>query len=283
MILAVNIYMLEYPKIIKGKTPGPVSMVMVGVHGNEVCGIRALDKILPNLQIERGEVMFIYGNPKAIQENKRYIEANLNRMFVDDEYLSSLEKNSYEYKRAQFLKEFLNKADVLLDVHASSVPDSTPFIICERNALDIVKYLPAENVTFGFDEIEPGGTDYYMNKHNKIGICLECGYLGNDQSVEVAKKGILSFLSAQGHLKLELKQNKQKYFQMYMRYLTRTDSFILTKQFADFEIIKTGQLIGFDGREAVKSPKESIILFAHNTFKRGGEAFLLGEKLADFY
>ncbi len=270
---------LEQPKIIKGKDKGPVSLVIVGVHGNEVCGIKALDQILPNLQIERGEVIFVYGNPRAIEQNKRYVEANLNRMFVDDKLLSAEEKNSYEYSRAQFLKTVLDKADALLDVHASSIPKTRPFIICERNAIDIIKYLPAKNVTFGFDEVEPGATDYYMNKNNKIGICFECGYLGDDYATEVAKQAILSFLSARGHLSLELKQNQQQYFQMYIRYLTKTDNFVLTKQFEDFEIVKAGQVIGVDGKEEVRSPQESIILFAHNINKKGGEAFLLGKKI----
>ncbi len=271
--------MYEETTVIRGKNSGPKSVIFAGVHGNEKCGVIAFEKLLPDLKIENGEVLFAYGNPHAIIEHKRLIQTNLNRMFKKDVDLTATERESYEYKRAQILKKYLDEADVLLDIHASNSPDSRPFIICERNGYDVARYLPIDTVIYGFDELEPGGTDFYMNSTGKIGICLECGFTQDLNSSIVASENILAFLVARGHISGEKNGKTQSYIQMYQLYHTKTDNFVLEKPFADFERISEGQIIGKDGEEIIKAPKDSIILFAKNHSKASSEAFLLGEGL----
>jgi len=270
--------MLEKITKIIGREEGTTSIVLVGVHGDEKCGVEALENILPTLEIECGTVLFGYGNPRAIEANKRFTEVNLNRMFKNDDLLSKNDKDSYEYSRAQFLKKYLNKADALLDVHASSIPNSKTFVICEANAREIVKYFPIDLVVSGFDKVEPGGTDYYMNSIGKVGICLECGYMKDPQSVKVAEKSIFAFLKARGHMKNNLVSQKQSYVQMFEKYFAKTDKFTLSKPFENFEVLRENQIIGIDGQEEVKTSKRGLILFAHNGTKIGDEVFLLGEE-----
>jgi succinylglutamate desuccinylase len=262
---------------LKGETPGPSSIILVGVHGDETCGVLTLEKIIPDLKIECGRVFLAFANPRAITAGVRFTEMNLNRAFKPDKLISEKERGSYEYKRAQFLKIYLEQADVLLDVHASYNPKSQKFIIAENNALALMKYLPFDIIVSGFDQVEPGGTDYYMNSIGRIGICVECGYLGDQSSVKVAEESIFSFLAARGHIKKPLIVSKQKRIRIYKLFLSKTDSFKLAKDFADFEEVSAQQLIGRDGPEEVRAPKEGIILFASNVYKPGSEAFLLGE------
>ena len=261
-----------------GKDQGSTSMILAGVHGNETCGVEAFKKILPNLEIEKGRVLFCYGNPRAIKTNVRFAEVNLNRMFKKDKLLSANERNSYEYKRAQFIKKYLNKAEALLDIHSSFTPNSRAFIICEANAKGLAKYLPADLVVSGFDQAEPGGTDSYMNSIGKIGICIECGYLGDSQAVEIAEKSIFAFFKARGHITNDIRPHKQSYTRIYYLYMTKTNKFNLVKSFDDFEEISKGQIIGIDGTQKIRAKKAGIILFAINSQKIGDEAFLLGEK-----
>jgi predicted deacylase len=259
-----------------GKEDGPTSIILVGVHGNETCGVEALKKILPSLQIERGRVFIGYGNPHAIQQNVRSTEANLNRMFKPDDMLSESEKASYEYGRAQFLKQYLEQADALLDVHSSNIPQSRPFIICEPNASEITGCLPFDLVVFGFDAVEPGGTDYYMNSIGKIGICTECGYTSDPASVLVAEESIMAFLGTQGHVVKDVKTYEQSFITMNRIYLTKTDNFVLARPFADFEDVPKETVIGTDGGEEVKASEDGVILFAEDGNKIGDEGFLFG-------
>jgi succinylglutamate desuccinylase len=264
----------------KGPQPGPINMVIVGTHGNEMCGVQVLEELLPTLQIESGTVYFAYGNPRAIEENVRFVEKNLNRMYKPKNELTDEEKNSYEYNRAIYLQEYLNRSESVLDIHASTNPKSRPFIICEKNAECIYPSLPVDTVVYGFDENEPGGTDYYMNRIGKIGICVECGYLGDEASSVKARESILQFLSLHGHITYPRTTEKTpKRFQIHTLYLTKTNHFRLRKEFSDFQVVAQGEEIGVDGEEAVTCDRDSIILFPHNADKIGQEVFLLGESI----
>jgi succinylglutamate desuccinylase len=259
-----------------GKEEGPISVVLAGVHGNEVCGIEAFERLLPSLHIASGTVFFVVGNPRAIKENVRYTEANLNRMFKNNGELSSAEKRSYEYRQAQFIKKYLVQADALLDVHASRTRRSRRFVISEPNAERMAKFLPFDLVVSGLDRVQAGGTDYYMNKKGKIGLCIECGYLGDPRSTDVAVKSILSFLAARGHIRGVLRSRKQEHVRMERMYVAAHDNFTLSKRFSDFERITRGQVIGTDGGKSIRAEKDGVILFAGSRKRAGEEAFLLG-------
>ncbi len=263
---------------LKGKEPGPVSVILAGVHGDEVCGLRALEQVLPNLSIERGTLFIGYGNPAAIRVNRRFTEANLNRLFKPGDELSRADKASYEYGRMLVVKRYLDMSGALLDIHASFTPGGRPFVICENNGLSIADRLPFDLVVGGFDKVEPGGTDYYMNRIGKIGICAECGYLEDPASTERAVKSIFSFLYARGHVSGKTDARSQERLVMYYLHRTRTDRFRLARRFNDFDGLARGEIIGMDGAEAVSSPKESVILFARDCDGIGEEAFLLGSR-----
>ncbi|HEX3095917.1 MAG TPA: succinylglutamate desuccinylase/aspartoacylase family protein [Patescibacteria group bacterium] len=261
---------------IKGEQNGPTSIILAGVHGNETCGIEAFEKILPTLKITKGKVIFAYGNPKAIKLKVRFTEANLNRMFKESSLLSATEKVSYEYGRAQELKTYFDQAENLLDIHASNTPKSKPFIICENSADTIAKYFPIELIVNGFDKLEPGGTEYYMNQNGKVGLGIECGYIKDPESLSIAIESIKAFLSAVGHLNTQPVKTNHSYLQMESIYLSKTDNFILEKEFDDFEQITQGQIIGRDGNDVISADSDGIILFARNRNKINDECFLLG-------
>ena len=262
-----------------GANPGTTSIIIAGIHGDERGGIDAFEEIIPNLKIENGRVIFMYGNPEAIKLNKRFTEANLNRMFNEDSAILDEQKNSYEYKRAQCIKKYLDQADVLLDIHSSFTPKSRPFVIAEQNSSEVTKFLPFDLIVSGFDAIEPGGTDYYMNSKGKIGICIECGYLDDPKTKNIAKESILTFLKIQGHMQNEdvLSQSNQSFVQIDTLYHTKTDNFILSKEFEDFEEITTGQILATDGQTQITATKNGVILFARNRSSINDEGFLSGE------
>lgn len=256
-------------------------MILAGVHGDERCGVEALRDIVSDITIERGTLFLGYGNPRAIEQNVRFTEANLNRLFKPVAELSRTDRRSYEYQRAKIIKKYLDRSSALLDIHASFTPDSTPFLICEPNATDIVRGMPFDFVISGFDSVEPGGTDYYMNRNGKIGICAECGYLGDPSSTERAKGSIWAFLSTQGHIDGVASTRSQSFIEMYELYHAKTTAFALSQTYADFEVIPIGATIATDGKKALRATEESVILFARPTVQKGEEAYLLGRYKKD--
>jgi hypothetical protein len=200
-------------------------------------------------------------------------------MFLPDSELSAEDKSSYEYKRAQYLKPYLGKADALLDIHAHPWKEEQTFAICESNAADIVRFLPTKLVVSGFDTVEPGGADCYMNSIGNIGICFECGYLDNEFSRNAAREAVIAFLKARGHIENDIAPQTQSHTRIFHKRYSKTNNFQLSRPFANFERLARGEIIGTDGENAVVAPKACQILFARNGCPPGAEVFLLGEDL----
>ncbi len=270
--------MRTYPITLNKGEKGPSTVILAGVHGNEHCGISAIEKVIPILERTnlKGRITFDIGNPKAVHENKRFIDVNLNRMLRSDELLSKKEKASYEYGRSRELMSLLDESDALLDIHSSKNPVARQFIICEEKSLNIARHLPFDLVTYNFDQFEPGGTDGYMK--NKIGICVECGQHLEPDAAILAEKSILAFLTAMGQIEGPYYNKEQSLMKVFHIYKNKNE-FVLLKTFEDFEEIEKDLVIGKDGETEIISPENCKIIFAHPRKEPGEECFLLGKMI----
>lgn len=256
----------------KGKQPGKTLVVLAGVHGNEVCGVRAFDNLVYDLEITSGKVYFIYSNLKAISQNKRFIEQNLNRCFLKEQNEEIGE--SLEGRTAREIIPYLIEADAMLDVHASFTKDSKPFVICDESQMEKAKIFDSDLSVCNFDEFERGSTDYYMNLQRKPGFCFECGFLGDPKTQEIAEKAIISFLTYFGAIEGEVNLKKQTKLKLNGLYFNRNGAFRLERYFSDFEKLKERTLIGYDREGEVYADGGSYILFARNREKLNEECFL---------
>lgn len=256
---------------INTKKPGPRVAIFAGIHGNEICGVEAFKSIIPTLNIDCGSVIFVHGNPRAIEQNVRFTEYNLNRAFKDDSCFSDTEKNTYEYKRAQELKNILTDADILLDIHSSFTVGSEPFIICEKNALPIVSRFSKSfvRIAHGFDTVESGGTDGYMNSVGKIGICIECGYHYVPGAVDIARETIMDFLTITGNIvgKKIPDVVQRPVVHVEKMFVTQTNCFEPVKEFSDFETVSKDQVIGYDANIPVRAPDNGFVVLSEREKK----------------
>jgi len=259
-------------KVIDSQKPGPTITIMAGVHGDELCGIKAFKKIIPQIKLKKGKVYFILGNLKAIKLNKRQHQANLNRMFKDDSLIDAKTKLAYEYKRSREIMPYLDDSDALLDIHSAMNKDSIPFAICEKPFINIAKLLPVNTIASGFTVMEPGGTEGYMYQNKKIGICIECGNHISDLSDFNAIQAIYNFLNYFDMVNMPC---LKKVFVYYI-YKTKTN-FKPIKYFKDFDPIKKGSLLGYDGTKKIIAKENGFILFSISRNKPDKEAFLLGK------
>jgi succinylglutamate desuccinylase len=272
-----NTLLIDRPYILDSGEPGPRLLIIGGIHGDEICGVNAIREISSHPEQyspSRGSLILVYGNPAAIEKNTRYIDEDLNRTFIETGKNPLSENVSLERGRMRQLRAWMNDSDVLLDIHASFTPESQPFIICERNALSITPYLPIDTVCFGFDSVQPGGTDWYMNSKGKIGICVECGYLENIQGTTTALNICRAVIAMLGMNQNQITTLSQQYFQATQQYFTRTDSFRLERKYADFERILKGTLFAKDGDQPLYAEENMCLLFARNRQKQGQEAFV---------
>jgi predicted deacylase len=261
----------------KGSLPGKTLVVLSGIHGDEFCGVKAFDNILPTLEITSGTVYFIYSNLEAIRQNKRFTEKNLNRCFLKQQPQDISE--TLEGKTAREIIPYLDIADAVLDIHASFTKDSIPFVICDEKWIETAGIFDSDITICNFDPFEPGSTDYYMNLRGKPGFCFECGFLEDFKTQKTAEKAIINFLIYFGAINGKVQMKRQTKLKLNRLYWNIRGPFKLVKYFKDFEKLNKKTLIGYDGNEKVYANTRNIILFARDRDKLNEECFLTAKEL----
>ncbi|MCR4284579.1 MAG: succinylglutamate desuccinylase/aspartoacylase family protein [archaeon] len=261
-----------------GKNPGKTSVVLAGVHGNEVGNIKLFDRIITTIEISNGKVIFIYANLEAIKEGKRFIGMNLNRAFMKE--LPEKLSNTLEAKTAREIIPYLNEADFLLDLHASNSMDSKPFIVCEPQSLEFAKSMPCKLITTNWDGFEPGSTEYWMNLQNKIAMGFEGGYLGDSESEKRAEAALMNFLIKAENIEGTIEPTQKKeYLKIIFLYKNKTSPFIKTRDFADFEKMEEKTLVGKEGEKEVYAERGDILIFVRDRKDLNEECFLIAKEM----
>ncbi len=228
---------IEHPGSIRvhqilGLTSGPRVLILGAVHGNEVCGTRAIERILQEidsgaLKIERGAVTFVpVTNPLAYTLKQRMGERNLNRNM---RVMST--PQDFEDRIASVLCPLLDRHDVLLDLHSFHTPgipfalvgplnntgSLEPFARAEEETR-LVAHLGPRRIVEGWmdtyakgvqrrraalkegsslqaDESYGIGTTEYIRSRGGYGVTLECGQHDDPQAPEVAYHAIKQTLA----------------------------------------------------------------------------------------
>ncbi|HRV55758.1 MAG TPA: succinylglutamate desuccinylase/aspartoacylase family protein, partial [Mangrovimonas sp.] len=161
---------------IHGHEKGPTVVFFGGIHGNEVAGVFAIEKVLNNLLESKtainGSIYGIAGNLQALGSNHRFIEKDLNRLWTFDHIY-----NAHENLRANEDNEQQDLLDLIediifhnhppfyfIDIHTTS-SQSIPFITI-NDALINRKFselfpLP---VVLGIEEYLEGPLLSYINE-----------------------------------------------------------------------------------------------------------------------
>jgi predicted deacylase len=111
-----------------GPEPGTRLVVVGAVHGDEICGTRAIERVVAEidagaLRLRAGRVTFVpVANPLAYAERRRAGDRNLNRKLAP-----TATPREYEDHVANWLCPLLAGHEVLLDLHSFRSP-GTPFV-----------------------------------------------------------------------------------------------------------------------------------------------------------
>ncbi len=257
-----------------GNTNGKTIAVFAGIHGNEKAGVIALRHLIEKLEIVKGTVYFVFANPPAIEQNKRYIHKNLNRLFS-----RNITGDEYEVSRARELMDLLDTCDALLDLHSYNSESGEPFAIAEMNADDIVKKFNVGIVAEGFGDMGYG-TDDYMYRNGKIGICLECGTSNRyKELIEFADKSVRQFLKYFEciHDDVEYVSVPQRRVRVKKLIYKQSPDFRFTHDFLDFEVLPTDKPFISDGEINLVAQPGEVIMFPRPDVKVGEEVCIIGK------
>jgi predicted deacylase len=192
-------------KLVFGAENAPKKLlVTVCIHGNEICGLVATNELLQEgffKQIPKDvRVTIMLGNPRAVMEDKRFIDMNLNRMFdpkwYDDELGAAHVDDPYERSLLSGIISEMNKCDAYLDLHSTSAP-TLPFAILSPGSKSeaLSRNFPVKFLLRNVGKVISGTSLDYVKGINKPGVCVECGQHRSEEAVKVAKDTIRAFIT----------------------------------------------------------------------------------------
>jgi Succinylglutamate desuccinylase / Aspartoacylase family len=292
--MAVKI--VSYHAVEKGK----VLTVLGAVHGNEVCGVEAIKRVieeidLGELTLKRGVLKLIpVANPLAYKQGVRYVDRNLNRSLYPKEH-----KRDYEDYLDPILCSLLDETDIVLDLH-SFASQGEPFIFLEDSHIDEEQYartLGVEHFVYGWSEAfgimqdkESQGTVEYARYKGKIAVTLECGHHADPRAVDVGYQAIIQSLfffdlidpacaSAQ-RFKVSSAARSIKPSQRCIRMRTvyyHQKGAVLAKPWKHLDRVAKDEPMAFlGGDEAVLAPADGFIILPKAQAKAGEEWFYFG-------
>lgn len=292
------------PKSFKSSQHGSVFVYSCAVHGNETAPIEIcnamIDEIISGKTKITQPVLFIFGNPAAINIGERFVEENMNRLFSGNHSTEGQsEFRNKECQRAAKLEEYVSR---FFDIYAGSnrvhydlhtaIRDSAhekfavyPYLhgrpwhkhqFVTLRAMGVTTFLLMEKpaTTFSY---------YSSNTHGAHSFTIELGKVRpfgeNDQSKFAAAKRTLTELLQGKEFKSEGFDPKQyQIMTVYREINKQDDSFELCfpDDMANFTQFKQGDVIAREfGKDIHVEQDGEAIVFPNANVAIGQRALLM--------
>lgn len=265
-------------------TAGPSVVIVGGIHGDEPCGVLALERLTNELYsgervLKRGSLTLIHGNLEAQRSNKRFERYNLNRLFK----VNSTEEGCYELDRAEELKPLFMNVDYVLDLHSTSKP-APPFIVCEEAERTVACSLDIDWIVMGWTSLDPlleGDTCTWASRHGAQAMTLECGQHLDSRAREVAFRAATRLLDNLGMIAPETQGTTSRVpriIHLYHAEILRERGFKYSRNYCGFDAVAAGECIGQDSHGVRLAVRSSRMIFPANpeTTALGTELYMLG-------
>lgn len=293
---------------IEGEEKGPTLLFFGGIHGNEHSGVLALEHVFQKLDKEsfhiKGNLFGIRGNVPALLEEKRYIDSDLNRMWIkpkilEIEYKQKSERTIEERELLKILKIIseilITKAPpfYFVDLHTTS-SKTLPFITINDALINrkFSRLFPVP-IILGIEEYLEGPLLSYINEKGYVSLGFESGQHNELNAI----KNSISFLwlslvfsgalnkeavpDFEGHFKQLQKsaRNNTDFYEVVHRHaIQKADGFHMKKGFRSFEKVPKGTLLAKEGERELKATKDTIV-FMPLYQEQGEEGFFLIRKI----
>jgi Succinylglutamate desuccinylase / Aspartoacylase family len=283
--------------------PGPHVMVNALTHGNELCGMHVVRRLLDiGLRPRAGRLTLSFANvaaydrfgPQALQS--RFVDRDLNRLWNDD--LLAQDHVSVEARRAHVLAPLVRSVQRLLDLH-STWHALVPFFVLARlprvrRFADRVALPPRQLLLpafrhEGYHLIDYGA--FAAPDGDAIGLIAECGQHFAAASVATAWQVTLRFLQRCGsigddtaaELGLEpVAAQAIERFEIVQPVIAATDHLRMACAYAGFVRLQAGGIAAYDGAAPVTAPFDGAIVLAPRPDPRAGQqAFAWGRLVTD--
>lgn len=200
--------------VLEGIEPGPLNILLGGVHGNESAGIKAIIEVFQTIKAHkipvRGTLVGLAGNLQAISKNKRYIDYDLNRCWtqdvIDKVYRKdrSLAEDIELHALHETILHYKNQAEgqvkIIMDLHATSSARGNFVVIPENEAGHPIIRSLKQPVVIDLDKYLQGTLLKYFRDQGFIAFAFEGGMIGSREAVDLHVAGIWELLQAAGNI-----------------------------------------------------------------------------------
>ncbi len=299
-----------------GTKPGPLLIVFGGMHGNEPAGIKAIEMMSKMLEVEpitnpdfeyAGSFLGLIGNLKAHQENKRYVNADLNRSFTKENIKivkaskeSELKDELLEIKQIlnvvhQTIDEIKPSKVIVLDLHTTSSFGGIFSIVTDNEeSLKIAVELHAPVIKGMLKGIK-GTTLHYFTEENfglpMVPVTFESGQHNEEMSVNRAIAAITNCMRTIGSvlpnhvenqhdnlLKEHSKDLPKVSILISKHHIAEGDNFRMLPNYQNFQKIKKGEVVAEDIHGNIVAADDCLMLMPLYQ-KQGEDGFFLIQKL----
>lgn len=288
---------IDYVWSFTAAAPGPHVMLTGLMHGNEICGAIALDRLLlAGVRPARGKITFAFCNIEAYRRfnhvdpaSSRYVDEDMNRVWDP----SALEgpRNSQELRRARVLRPLIDTVDYLLDIH-STTNINPPMMLTGiatkhldfARAIGFPVYLVRDAGHEGGQRLRDYGR-FADPQSAAVALLIESGQHWAKETAETACEAAWRFLAATGVLSeadaapwAERPQAAQRVVQVTDRVTIQSDDFRFFNTYEGFEVIeRAGTVIARDGGRDIRTPyDECVLIMPSRRFARSQTAVRLG-------
>jgi succinylglutamate desuccinylase len=289
---------------IQGAEPGPVLVFFGGIHGNEPSGVQALEHVFGKLEKHaaylKGHVYGLLGNIPAILQNRRYIQKDLNRLWLKEEIerIEHCEPSDRSFEE-QELYELLGLITQLfaahqrpfyfIDFHTTS-SKTLPFITINDAMINrkFARQFPVP-IILGIEEYLEGPLLSYINSLGYVSLGFESG----QHASEEAKNNSIAFFWLAMVYAGAIKKEQESSFDIYFAALRASaiqnrnfyeivkrfainpeDSFKMEPDFHSFQAVSKGTLLAQLNEHQVYAEKKGT-LFMPLYQPQGAEGYFM--------
>jgi len=262
---------IDYVHRFDSGRPGPHVLINALTHGNEICGMVAATHLLDNgVRPKTGTLTVSFANVAAYESfdaaqpfESRQLVHNMNRIW-SGAWLDGGE-DSPELRRARALREVVDAADHILDIHSTS-QDVEPFWVYPGYARNAAVALaigrPAVHLVMP-KGLGSGTPLIQYGRHGEDGdgpgvaLVAECGQHFKQAAADLATAVTLDFLGYFGLVDAPAALQEpaaQRRFELVETHLVHSGEFRFERPLVGFEVFARGELIAIDGDRRIVAP-----------------------------
>jgi len=289
---------------VEGKEKGPTFLCFGGIHGNEPSGVKALEHVFEKLNatsfLPKGNFYGIRGNLPALLMKKRFVESDLNRMWVTTKIKKIQGKP--ESDRTTEEKELLEIHDLIIriletkeppfyfvDLHTTS-SKTLPFITINDALINrkFSRLFPVP-IILGIEEYLEGPLLSYINQKGYVSLGFESGQHQEREAIEnsisflwlslvfsgfLEKKSVPDFKHHSERLRTRANNHTEFYEVVHRHAIGGGNMFRMEPGFQSFEKVPQGTILAYEGEKAIIAKKDTIV-FMPLYQEQGEEGFFL--------